>query len=114
MCQAPLSMGFFRQENGLPFPSAEDLPAPGNEPWSPALLADSLPFELQESPGYYSECESTCFFVCTFRGFSSFQLEGKEHNTQPGELKMTVSYSGYGPVLNCLFLSTAWHRVAVQ
>ena len=42
--QAPLSMGFSRQEywSGLPFPSPEDLPNPGMEPWSPALQADSL------------------------------------------------------------------------
>ena len=50
--QAPLSMGFSRQEywSGLSFPSPEDLPDPGIEPWSPALQADSLPFELQGSP----------------------------------------------------------------
>ena len=38
-CQAPLSMGFSRQEywSGLPFPSAEDLPNPGIERRSPAL-----------------------------------------------------------------------------
>ena len=43
--QAPLSMGFSRQEywSGLPFPSPEDLPNPGTEPGSPALQADSLP-----------------------------------------------------------------------
>ena len=37
--QAPLSMGFSRQEywSGLPFPSPEDLPDPGIEPGSPAL-----------------------------------------------------------------------------
>ena len=37
--QAPLSMGFPRQENwsGLPFPPPEDLPDPGIEPMSPAL-----------------------------------------------------------------------------
>ena len=39
--QAPLSMGFFRQEywSGLPFPSPGDLPNPGIEPGSPALQA---------------------------------------------------------------------------
>ena len=39
--QAPLSMGFSRQEywSGLPFPSPENLPNPGIEPWSPALQA---------------------------------------------------------------------------
>ena len=37
--QAPLSMGFSRQEywSGLPFPSPGDLPDPGIEPTSPAL-----------------------------------------------------------------------------
>ena len=37
--QAPLSMGFSRQEywSGLPFPSPRDLPDPGIEPRSPAL-----------------------------------------------------------------------------
>ena len=34
----------------LPFPSPEDLPEPGIELGSPALQADSLPFELQGSP----------------------------------------------------------------
>ena len=43
VCQAPLSMGFSRQEywSGLPFPSPGDLPHPGIEPGSPALQADS-------------------------------------------------------------------------
>ena len=46
VCQAPLSMGFSRQDywSGLPFPSTGDLPHPGIEPKSPALQADSLPF----------------------------------------------------------------------
>ena len=50
--QGPLSMGFSSQEywNGLPFPSPGDLPNPGIESKSPALQADSLPSELQESP----------------------------------------------------------------
>ena len=51
-CQAPLSMGFPRQEYGssLPFPSPGDLPHPRIEPGSPALLADSLPTELPGQP----------------------------------------------------------------
>ena len=42
--QAPLSMGFSRQEywSGLPFPSPGDLPDPGIEPSSPTLQADAL------------------------------------------------------------------------
>ena len=41
-CQAPLFMGFTRQEcwNGLPYPSPGRLPHPGIEPRSPALQTD--------------------------------------------------------------------------
>ena len=53
--QAPVSMGFSRQEyqGGLPFPSPEDLPNPGIKPASleaPALQTDSLPLSHQGSP----------------------------------------------------------------
>ena len=50
--QAPLSMGFSRQEywSGLPFPSPGDLPNSGIEPSSPALQAGSLTSELPGSP----------------------------------------------------------------
>ena len=43
--QAPLSMGFSRQEyhSGLPYPSPGHIPSPGIEPGSPARQADSLP-----------------------------------------------------------------------
>ena len=43
--QAPLSMGFPRQEywNQLSFPSPGGLPDPGIKPASPTLLVDSLP-----------------------------------------------------------------------
>ena len=49
-CEAPLSIGFSRQEcwSGLPFPTPGDLPNPGIEPRSPALQVDSL---LSEPPG---------------------------------------------------------------
>ena len=48
--QAPLSMGFFRQEywSGLPCLPPGDLPNPGIEPRSPALQVGSL---LSEPPG---------------------------------------------------------------
>ena len=50
--QAPLSMGFPRQEhwNGLPFPSAGDLPDPGIEPMSSALAGGYLPLSHLGSP----------------------------------------------------------------
>ena len=51
-CQAPLSMGFSRQEfwSGLPFPSPGNLPIPGIKPRSPALQVDSLPAEPPGKP----------------------------------------------------------------
>ena len=51
-CQSPLSMRFSRQGywSRLPFPFPGDLPAPGIEPGSPALQADSLPSEPPEKP----------------------------------------------------------------
>ena len=59
-CQAPLSIGFSRQEywSGLPFPSPGDLPDPGIEPGSPALQADSLPVEPEGKPSLYF-----CLFI---------------------------------------------------
>ena len=51
VCQAPLSMGFSRQEywSGVPFPSSRDLTDPGIEPGSLALQADSFLSEPQGS-----------------------------------------------------------------
>ena len=48
--QAPLSMGFSRQEHcsGLPFPPAGDLPNPGIEPTSPELASQLF---TTEPPG---------------------------------------------------------------
>ena len=62
--QAPLSMGFSRQEywSGLPFPSPGDLPNPGIEPGSPALWADSLTAELPGKP--LGILEKSCATIC--------------------------------------------------
>ena len=55
-CQAPLFMGFSRQEywSGLLFPSPGDPPDPGIEHMSPALQADYLPMSHLGSPLYQS------------------------------------------------------------
>ena len=47
VCQAPLSMGFSRQEywSGLSCPPSGYLPDPGIKPGSPALQAHCLPSE---------------------------------------------------------------------
>ena len=51
-CQAPLSMGFSRQEHwsGLPCPPPGNLANPGTKQGSPVLHADSLPAELPGKP----------------------------------------------------------------
>ena len=53
--QAPLSVGFSRQEywSGLPFPSPGDLPNPGIEPRSPALQAYALTSEPPGKPSHH-------------------------------------------------------------
>ena len=50
--QAPLSIGFSRQEcwSGLTFPPPGDLPDPGIKPGSPTLQVDSL---LSEPPSIH-------------------------------------------------------------
>ena len=58
--QAPLSMGFSRQEywSGLPFRSPGDLPDPGIKPGSPALQADSLNYlSYRDVPTSPTWCE---------------------------------------------------------
>ena len=52
--QAPLSMGFSRQEDwsGFPCPPPGDLPNPGMELRSPTLQEDSLPTELPGKLNY--------------------------------------------------------------
>ena len=68
-CQAPLSMGFPRQEywSGLPFPSPGDIPDSGIEPASlvsPELQVDSLPLSHLGTyyPGYFIFYWSIVFF----------------------------------------------------
>ena len=68
--QAPLSMGFFKQEywHRLPFPSPGDLPNPGlklTSPVSPALELDSLPDEPSWKPIFhFAKSLQSCPTVC--------------------------------------------------
>ena len=64
--QAPLSLGFSRQEywSALPFPHPGDLPDPGMEPMfpvSPTLQVDSLPLSHQGTPSLESRKMSRLF-----------------------------------------------------
>ena len=73
--QAPLSMGFSRQEywSGLPFPPPGDLPAPGIKtetapPVAPVLMADSLLLSQQGNPMVpsvqFSSVAQSCPTLC--------------------------------------------------
>jgi len=59
-CQAPLSMGFPRQEHwsGVPFPSPGDLPDPGIEPIAPVLAGRFFTTEPLGKPKRNSYRES--------------------------------------------------------
>ena len=74
--QAPLSIGFSRQEywSRLPCPPPGDLPNPGVKPRSPALQADCLPSEPLGKP-----CPSLVFsnYEITYHLCSEHQLVRK-------------------------------------
>ena len=59
-CQAPLSMGFFRQEywRGLPFPSPGHLPSPGVEPRLLRWLACCLLLSHHGSPPLFTDSQA--------------------------------------------------------
>ena len=83
VCQAPLSMGFSRQEywSGLPFPTPGDLPDPGFEPKSsmaPALMGR---FFTTEPPRVGLE---TFFF---FANFQFNTLSTAHEKTRRGNVK---------------------------
>ena len=80
--QAPLSMGFSRQEHwsGLSFPSPGDLPGPGMKPGSPTLQADSL---LSDPPGKSQSTIENLFFNAYISAYmrlfhSSKEMSGSE------------------------------------
>ena len=74
--QAPLSMGFSRQEycSGLPFPSPGDLPNPRIKPRSPALQADALTSEPPGKPKKMLNMKLPFLSQIIFSLFFSLQL----------------------------------------
>ena len=89
-CQAPLSMGFLRQEywSGLPLLCPGDLPDPEIEPGSPALQANSLLCKPPGKPHFI-------LAVCICWGFPG-GASGKEAACIAGELRDTGSILGLG------------------
>ena len=90
--QAPLSMGFSRQEywSGLPFPSPGDLPDPGIEPRSPTLQADALTSEPPGKP--ISRQETTKIWIKYFA--LTFTLTEKIAVGQKDSYNNLCSYIG--------------------
>ena len=74
--QAPLSMGFPRQEywSRLPFPSPGDSPRPGIKPVFLALQVDSLPLSHQGSPFMHVYIYYYLFAYCSVIYFFVFHL----------------------------------------
>ena len=105
-CQAPLFMGFSRQEywRGWSFPSPEDLPDPGIKPASPASLAlqvDSLSTEL---PAFYS---IYCFSV-------SISLISDLISFSPSSFNFYLFiYGSVGSELQHRSLQRAWSLIVV-
>ena len=89
-CQAPLSMGFPRQEywSRLPFPSPGNLPDPGTKPTSPAWQAGSSPLRHLGSP--------RAFWVILNASWLTWWLSGKESACNAGD-QGSIPGSGRSP-----------------
>ena len=94
--QAPLSMGFSRQEywNGLPSPPPGDLPNPGIKPTSPVSLALAGEFFTTEPPGktFYKSLNFDVPQSWVHRPLSApFQLSRVRFNwSGDGEMKVNM------------------------
>ena len=79
--QAPLSLGFSRQEywSGLPFLSPGDLPDPGIEPTSPPLAGGFFTTEPPEKPlalALENYCGDIRWLLSDGPGSGAISLEG--------------------------------------
>ena len=103
-CQAPLSMGFSRQEywSGLPFPAPGDLPNWGIKPRSPALQADSLPTELRGKPVFQPSVQFSSSVVS-----NSLQPHESQHTRPPCPSPIPRVYSNSCP-------SSRWCHPAIS
>ena len=128
--QAPLSMGFSRQEywGGLPFPSPGDLLYPGIEPGSPALWADLFQTincfssklslwmkvrEESEKAGLKLNIQKTK--IMALGAISSWQIDGEKMETVTDFIflgsKITVDDACNSEVKRCLLL---WRKAVTN
>ena len=80
--QAPLSMGFSRQQywSGLPCPPPGDLPDPRIKP---SLQVDSLPLSHQGNPNFILNCFNFVFFLILLEPRSLWAPRGPSWLLQP-------------------------------
>ena len=100
--QAPLAMGFPRQEywSGLPFLPPGDLPDPGIKSRSPTLQADSLPCELSGKPLHTCYLWLLIVLPFTLKNHSSLDDTFNELNSHPMNQLFLMSlpyWSNVGP-----------------
>ena len=106
-CQAPLSMGFPRQEywSGLPFPSPGDLLDPGIQPMSPVWQADSLPLSHPES---LHIGHSSLYFTIFYLSYCDLFYDKK---TNSNSLTLIKGFIGLSSINSQSFLSVCFHRL---
>ena len=95
--QAPLSLGFSRQEywSGLPCPLPGDLPDPGVKPRSPTLQADSSTFE---PPGKLHlicisvKCNGSSLLKTMMRTALHTIFQGSAHSLEQWDGSVSICY----------------------
>ena len=107
-CQAPLSMGFSRQEkwSGLPFRFPRDLPNPGIEPLVPAaflaLQADSLQLSHQGFSLFTGVRKSLCALIMLKNVVFFFVLKVGTHRASYLVISFTIAVDLAHPhVISC-------------
>ena len=109
-CQAPLSMGFSRQESwsGLPFPSPGDLPDPGVEPTSPALAGGFFTTEPRGEPSIPLP-HLYILFICLFLPFLKLDYSFFARMWWIGRLGLTYILTA---IFGYLFLARALQELS--
>ena len=104
--QAPLPVGFFRQEDwsGLPFPHPGDLPDPGVGPASPASSALAGGFFITESPGTPLRNHYTRIIVAESRTPTTPSVDG-DLEQQGSHLLLAGMQSGTATLKDSLAVS---------
>ena len=112
-CQAPLFMGFPRQEywSGLPFPSPGNLPDPGTKPMSPAWQVGSSPLSHLGSPRAFGIILYVSWLPWWFSGKKSACNAG-DQGSIPGSGRSPGE--GNGNLFQYFCLENSMERVAWQ